>query len=67
MVSDGKTGEMGAVFVHYGENAKARPVCVDNCRIMHYDGIVTVKIADIISDKWPESFYRDACQSHDYW
>ena len=23
--------------------------------------------ADIVSDVWPESFYRDASQSHDYW
>ena len=53
-------------FVHY--RGKKRNVAdgVDIRRNMNYDYLNSTS-TDIVSDEWPECFYRDACQSHDYW
>lgn len=67
MIFDGKRIENPIFFVHYGGNAQSSPDWVDFRRKMNYDGSNSTVSADIFSDEWPESLYRDACRSHDYW
>ncbi len=53
-------------FVHYRGKKRNVSDGVDIRRNMNYDYLNSTS-TDIVSDEWPECFYRDACQSHDYW